>query len=152
MHELTERFARDRDPAVLDEIGREDVRFHIAIIEAAKSELLKNEIMRLHLINRVLAGANRIQAGAVAVETAQADTDIVAHCGSIQAEHEAIYEAVKQGDAPGGASAMARHLQEIIDSNLESGSPRPGPEAAFDGRDDLRYGLKTAGRPLRGAG
>src|SRR5690349_7278304 len=34
---------------------REDVRFHLAIITAAKNDLMKKEILRLHLINRVVA-------------------------------------------------------------------------------------------------
>src|SRR3954465_2163028 len=35
---------------------REDVRFHLAIISAAKNDLMKKEILRLHLINRVVSG------------------------------------------------------------------------------------------------
>src|SRR5690349_7343270 len=35
---------------------REDVRFHLAIISAAKNDLMKKEILRLHLVNRVVSG------------------------------------------------------------------------------------------------
>src|SRR3954463_3325679 len=57
MRKLTEKIvAAKEEETLLAELGREDVRFHIAIMSAAKSDLIKKEILRLHLINRVVVG------------------------------------------------------------------------------------------------
>ena len=57
LRRLTKRLNNGEDEdALMGDLVREDVHFHIAIISAAKNELMKKEILRLHLINRVVAG------------------------------------------------------------------------------------------------
>jgi DNA-binding GntR family transcriptional regulator len=114
MRQLSERLIADHEDnrSILDELIREDVRFHIGIISAAKSDLLKKEVLRLHIINRVVSGPGPTSKGSLN----KAEKD--AHRADIQASHEEIYQAIERGDAAAAKSAMERHIQDIIDSNI----------------------------------
>jgi DNA-binding GntR family transcriptional regulator len=114
MRPLTERLitAPAKDHELIEELRREDVRFHIAIISAAKSELLKKEVLRLHIVSRVVSGPNL---GARQVFDKVADD---AHRKEVQASHEEIYRAIEDGDVAAAKSAMERHIQDIIDTNM----------------------------------
>jgi len=114
MRQQTEReISRDLSQLAIDEGVREDAQFHISIMNAAKSDTLKKEILRLHLINGVmftriaLAGRDR------PVTTDQEAYN--AHARKTQLEHEAIYEAIARGDASAAEGAMKRHIQTMID-------------------------------------
>lgn len=102
-----------KDQAAIKELRSEDVRFHIAIISAAKSELLKKEVLRLHIVSRVVAGplpgANK-QVPEKALEDA--------HRRDVQLCHDEIYRSIEQGNAPAAKAAMERHIQDIIDTNM----------------------------------
>ena len=115
MRELTGKAiaAANRDQALIEELRREDARFHIAIISAAKSELLKKEVLRLHIISRVIAGLTPGSGKAIPPK----DVDDV-HRREVQAGHDAIYQAIERGDATEAKLAMERHIQDIIDTNL----------------------------------
>ncbi|MBI5768512.1 MAG: GntR family transcriptional regulator [Verrucomicrobia bacterium] len=115
MRKLTEKIiatARDKEEAVLEALRREDVRFHVAIMSAAKNELMKSEILRLHLINRVVTvpGPERD----VQLEKKTID----ARRRAVLASHEEIFVAIRQGDAAGARDAMAAHIQDIVDNTL----------------------------------
>lgn len=114
MRRLSEQLisGKGEERAVLDELIREDVRFHIAIIGAAKSDLLKKEVLRLHIINRVVSGPG--PTNGKTVDKAAKD----AHRKEIQASHEEIYQAIERGDAAAAKSAMEHHIQDIIDTNI----------------------------------
>jgi DNA-binding GntR family transcriptional regulator len=95
-------------------LAREDVRFHLAIIAAAKNDLMKKEILRLHLVNRVVAGPSAVEpANAKAVKA-----DDLAHRREVLASHQQIYDAIAQGDAAGAKKAMEEHIQDIIDRSV----------------------------------
>lgn len=115
MRRLSERLIAEKedDRATLDELIREDVRFHVGIIGAAKSDLLKKEVLRLHIINRVVSGPGPTPGSAKADKAAKD-----AHRKEIQASHEEIYQAIERGDAAAAKNAMERHIQDIIDSNI----------------------------------
>jgi DNA-binding GntR family transcriptional regulator len=115
MRELTEKSiaAPGRDQAVVEALRHEDVRFHIAIISAAKSELLKKEVLRLHIVGRVVAGPSPL-AGAKPMPK---DADDL-HRRDVQASHDAIYDAIERGQSHEAKLAMEAHIQDIIDSNL----------------------------------
>lgn len=92
---------------------REDVRFHLAIISAAKNDLMKKEILRLHLINRVVS--------APAFAKAEARLEVAEdheHRREVLACHEEIYRAIAAGDAPAAKTAMEHHIQDIIDRSI----------------------------------
>jgi DNA-binding GntR family transcriptional regulator len=114
MRRLAKRIVAARDEtALVAELAREDVRFHIAIIGAAKNELMKKEILRLHLLNRVMSGPAKSEV--IALDKTEAD----ARRGAVQVMHENIYAAIARSDAAAAKREMEFHLQELIDHNLK---------------------------------
>lgn len=116
MRSLNERIlaAKQEDPWRRDLI-REDVRFHIAIITAAKNDLIKSEILRLHLINRVVAEKIERNPDKRRVPS-KAETD--ARRRVVFASHREICQAIAAADGPAAKGAMERHIQDIIDQSL----------------------------------
>ena len=113
MRRLTEQIIEaPQSQTLLSELAREDVRFHIAIMTAAKNDLIKKEILRLHLINRVMMVL------AVPGQAAVPKADFDARRRAIQAKHDEIYAAIASSDATAAKREMERHLQELIDYNL----------------------------------
>lgn len=113
MRRLTEAFVASEsvNEKIVKALRREDVRFHIAIISAAKSDLLKKEVLRLHIINRVVSGLE--SAKTTSPETKEQSND---RRRLVQTSHEEIYRAIERGDIPGAKNAMENHIREIIDS------------------------------------
>lgn len=113
MRRLTESIlAAPQEQPFLSELVREDARFHIAIMTAAKNDLMKKEILRLHLINRVMFGSSSIPPHG----TSKAADDPRRRV--VLAKHEEIYNAIVRGEAVAARSAMESHLQELIEQNL----------------------------------
>ena len=116
MRKLTEKIVKaPQEEPLLGELRKEDVRFHVAIMTAAKNDLMKKEILRLHLINRVVAtptpsGPDPVQ------DRAERNN----HRLEVLKEHEAVFEAIRGSDATAAKTAMERHIQDIIDNNLRS--------------------------------
>jgi DNA-binding GntR family transcriptional regulator len=96
---------------------REDVRFHLAIITAAKNDLMKKEILRLHLINRVVSAPSTIERPAARAGSAGKTDDLV-HRKEVQASHEHIYQAIADGEVADAKKAMEAHIQDIIDRSI----------------------------------
>lgn len=107
--------AAARDKAMIEGLRREDVRFHIGIITAAKSDLLKNEVLRLHIVSRVVTGLVP-KSGEPLPDKAEDD----AHRREVQASHDEIFAAIEEGNAAGAKAAMERHIQDIIDRNMRN--------------------------------
>ncbi len=113
MRSLTKRIiAADKEQPVLAELMKEDIRFHIAIMGAARNDLMKREILRLHLLHRVVSGPTGTDVPAVP------KTQNDARRRAVQAKHEDIFEAIKRGDAVVAKREMEFHLQELIDHNF----------------------------------
>lgn len=137
MRVLTERLAAapEADKSMIEQLRREDVRFHIGIITAAKNELLKKEVLRLHIISRVVAGPLP-GSGSSAAEKPAKD----AHRKEVQVSHDEIFQAIERADALAAGTAMRRHIQDIIDSNMRlmSGS-RSVPAYRELSEEELSY-------------
>jgi len=110
---LINQSSREKD--LIDELVREDVRFHITVMNASKNDLLKREILRLHLINRVVLGPVGVD-GLGFEPDGRADRD--KHRTEVIEEHEVIFEAIAGSKVAAAKQAMERHLQSIIDSRL----------------------------------
>jgi DNA-binding GntR family transcriptional regulator len=96
MRRLTEEVIHaPQEQPLLGELVREDVRFHISIISAAKNDLIMKEILRLHLINRVQVVLTPPG------KAPKAKIESEARRRSIQAKHDAIYAAIAGSDALG---------------------------------------------------
>jgi DNA-binding GntR family transcriptional regulator len=115
MQTLTEKVIQNpKDTKLMQELVREDVRFHLAIMTAAKNDLMKKEILRLHLINRVVA------APVGSPSTAAADKPEDTRRREILASHVEIFAAIERGDGAAARKEMESHIQDIIDRNLRS--------------------------------
>ncbi len=113
MRKLTEQIlAAKSETPFIDELVRQDVRFHIAIMTAAKNELIKGEILRLHLVNRVSMGPNNPPPPTMKKNASDANRR------KVLASHEEIYDAIAKGDAKAAKLAMEEHVQDIIDKNI----------------------------------
>ena len=113
MRVLTDKIiAADKEQPWLNDLMREDIRFHIAIMAAAKNELMKREIMRLHLLHRVVSGLSNVEA----VMTPKSESD--SRRRVVLAKHEDIYNAIASCNALLAKQEMEFHLQELIDHNF----------------------------------
>jgi DNA-binding GntR family transcriptional regulator len=117
MRQLTREILEAKEEAALQpKLVREDVRFHLAIINAAKNEHIKKEVLRLHLIDRIVSGAKAATSNAEHEIQDRAARD--SHRRTVLASHEQIYQAILQGDSTAARDSMERHLQQVIDINL----------------------------------
>jgi DNA-binding GntR family transcriptional regulator len=117
MRALTTRHlaAPEKDQATIEELKREDVRFHIAIIGAAQNQLLKKEVLRLHIVSRVVTTGVVTHDGYLTYDKSADD----AHRREVQQHHDDIYAAIKAGDAAQAKAVMALHIQDIIDTKIK---------------------------------
>jgi DNA-binding GntR family transcriptional regulator len=99
---------------LLPKLVREDVRFHLAIISAAKNDLMKKEILRLHLVNRVVSGPAALARANVQAEPPEDG----AHRREVFASHQEIYQTIAAGTPAEAKRAMEQHIQEIIDRSI----------------------------------
>lgn len=99
----------------LGELIEADVRFHIAIITAAHNDLIKNEILRIHLLHRVVSTRPILDVDrSLEVTKEQA----IADNRTSMTSHEEIYAAILRQDAPGAKAAMEWHIHDGIQKIL----------------------------------
>ncbi len=110
MEQLTKAFVESEagNEEIIQALRREDVRFHVAIISAARSELLKKEVFRLHIVDRVVSGI------AMATDQSKAESDV--RRKQAQSSHEEIYRAIERRDSPEAKNAMEKHIRTIINN------------------------------------
>ena len=132
MRVLTERViaARQKSPLML-ELAREDARFHVAIIAAAKNLMLKQEILRLHLINRVLAGP--------VSPTPDLEGDFARRRRFVLKSHEAIYDAIGGADDARARQEMEGHIKEMIDHGIRLMGSDPAGTSRTPTAEELAY-------------
>lgn len=115
MRRITERLvATGAVAALLPALVREDVRFHLAIITAARNDLMKKEILRLHLVNRVVTGPAALAKANIQPEP----PEDMNHRRAVLASHAAIHQAIAAGEPNDAEWAMKQHIQEIIDRSI----------------------------------
>lgn len=96
---------------IASELARADVRFHVAVMNAAHNGLLRTEIVRLRLINRVVGGITPayIQDAPLYAEETR----------KTLREHQRIRDAIVSRDAAEATAAMAEHIQDILDHSIQ---------------------------------
>jgi DNA-binding GntR family transcriptional regulator len=97
------------DKELLGDLAREDVRFHLAIINVAQNDLVKKEIMRLSLINRVVTSPPRSRK---AMET-------LATRHKVLESHQEIFDAILAKDVAAAKDAMERHQQTNLEKVIQ---------------------------------
>ena len=117
MRSLTDRIVASENTQPLSkDLMHADVRFHIAIMSAAKNEQIKREILRLHLVNRIVAG--KFSTLGTVERTAAEKEERNNRCRAWMVSHEAIYEAIARQDVAAAKKEMEHHIQAIIDNRL----------------------------------
>lgn len=113
MKRLTKQLTAAKvETGLIAELVKEDVRFHVAVINASRNTLLKKEILRLHLINRVVfgpLGADMLPSNRIERET---------HRQEVIRDHQQIYDAIAGADSAVAKSMMERHIQDILDNRM----------------------------------
>ena len=94
---------------------REDIQFHIAITTAARNDLIKKEILRQQLVNRIVTASGFVDPDR---SVPASRTDVIALMRATVAEHQEICDAIRRGDATAARNAMERHLREDLDADL----------------------------------
>lgn len=108
---------------------REDIRFHMAITNASKNRLIKKEILRQHLINRIVSVSTMLTSkNYLPINHSEA----VAMARATVSEHKLILDAITRGDSVLAKSAMEAHLQEDVDTLLRRLSRGESGQIASD--------------------
>jgi DNA-binding GntR family transcriptional regulator len=92
-------------------LARVDIRFHVAVMNAAHNELLKTEIVRLRLINRVVGGITPLYIHEI--------PDYLEETHKTLGEHQRIYDAITLRDAKEATASMEAHIQDILDHSIK---------------------------------
>jgi DNA-binding GntR family transcriptional regulator len=100
------------DRELIRELVQEDMRFHVGIITAAKNDVIKKEILRLHLINRV------VMAGPPGLKQALSKQNRNERINITLMEHTQIFEAISNSDADQAKRAMESHLRDMIEYSV----------------------------------
>lgn len=98
------------------ELIREDLRFHFAIMKAARNNLLRTEILRLHLLNRVVWMSVTKLIG----ESLEDGENQHRRRLAIQSSHRDIYDAIKTQQPDAARKAMHAHITDIIDRRIRA--------------------------------
>jgi len=92
---------------------REDIRFHMAITSASKNRLIGKELLRNHLINRIVTVSTMLTAKSfLPVNRSEA----VTMARTTVSEHRLIYDAIRRNDVAVAKNAMEMHLQQDVDN------------------------------------
>lgn len=108
-----------RQPDEMDPIQafqQEDLRFHLAVLTAARNVLIKNECTRIHLLDQVLSGK--------LVFDSLSDfynwKDRLDQVANTVKEHHRMLDAIERGDAAAARAAMEEHLLPKVRRCIEA--------------------------------
>jgi len=101
----------ERNLPIAGELTRADIRFHVAVMNAAHNSLLKAEIVRLRVINRVVGG--------ITPRYIEDAPTYAAEMRKTLLEHQRIRDAIAARDAGEATRAMAAHIQDILDHSIK---------------------------------
>jgi DNA-binding GntR family transcriptional regulator len=134
MRALTDRVnAAKTEKPLIEELVKADIRFHIAVITGARNALIKKEILRLHVVHRIVGGC-----GDSAPPPPKPARDVRRR--AVMASHEAIFDAIARQDIPAAKHEMELHIQDIIDhSHIFSPDGGRGYAARELTEDELTY-------------
>lgn len=115
---VTELDQASDDEALMHELGRHDIQFHLAILNASGNDLLREEVLRFHLFNKLVnINFPRIRLG----QLHESGTDSSGGCKRrhlVLDCHSRIFDAIVARKAEIARNAMYEHLKDIIDRNM----------------------------------
>lgn len=97
--------------ALHQQLGQTDMRFHLAILDAARNQLIKAEVDRFRVIHDIVLPVNRRS-----TQTHQSKTR--AENMEIWESHRAIFEAIRQRDEMATHIAMKEHITSPMRRHL----------------------------------
>lgn len=109
---LQENASQEQMIAAVSELIKEDIRFHVAIITAARNVLLKKEILRFHLVSRIVS----IQEPSIPDRDSAMHKLQLQHRREVLENHTAIFEAIEAQDRARATAEMQKHIQDIVDA------------------------------------
>jgi len=115
MEKLVAAPVRNSDSEKLTEdLVEQDIRFHLAILQAAGNKLMRAEIFRLHLLNRVVRMnvAKLIDNGGLLADDPNQRRQWVLEC------HRKIFLAIHGRQPELARQAMHEHISDIIDRSI----------------------------------
>jgi DNA-binding FadR family transcriptional regulator len=109
--------AQQEEKSMLRELIRIDIRFHMGIITASRNDLMKKEIMRLHLIEHVAAGLFPTAMLQSWPNRSTREKREARRQESLSS-HRKILQSIVNKDATAARTAMHQHIQDVIDDSL----------------------------------
>jgi DNA-binding GntR family transcriptional regulator len=108
---------KPNDESLVQELAQQDIHFHSAILNAAGNSLLRGEVFRFHLFNKLVnVNLPRIVGGDYDYRDSDAALNerrrFVFEC------HRAIFQAIISRQPEAARKAMYDHLKEIIDRSI----------------------------------
>jgi len=118
MRRLTEELTTsEKEEALFKALGHEDIRFHVAILSAARNKFIAGEVLRLHLISRVaLGGAPVIPPKSDNLKTERKARD--ERRRFVLAAHEDILQAILDRNRMLARDLMESHIQDVVDLHV----------------------------------
>jgi GntR family transcriptional regulator, transcriptional repressor for pyruvate dehydrogenase complex len=99
------------------ELAKEDIHFHLAILNASGNGLLRQEVLRVHLLNK-LVNVNLLKLNLGSEINDNKFVMDIERRKYVQSCHRKIYEAILSGESEAARLAMYQHLKEIIDRSM----------------------------------
>lgn len=110
MRDLARETTQESDDEQWAVLGREDIRFHMAVIEAGRNELLLEQILRFQVIHRVVS-----LAGPLTLALKRQRNDPI----DVWESHLRIFEAIRNENQDSAIAAMRDHLQQALELQLK---------------------------------
>lgn len=129
------RPSRNEAEHVKREFMREDLRLHIAIMTAARNDVMKKEIFRLHLLHRMIAAPPPTEHGA---DATMSESHASEDRRKVVKSLENVVEAIARQDPDAAEAAMVSHIREFVETVLEQMKPAE-PKRRQLTEDELVY-------------
>lgn len=116
MEGLATKIAKDLEnfDLILD-LQQADLRFHLAVLSAAKNQTIRRECNRIHLLGQVLSAKYSSESFASYQGASRRD-----QVERIVAEHQQILRAIARGDVAAARKAMEAHLLQKVERCREA--------------------------------
>ncbi|HRE83219.1 MAG TPA: GntR family transcriptional regulator, partial [Opitutaceae bacterium] len=92
--------------ALWAELLKQDVRFHLAIINSSGNRMMKNEIIRLNIMKRLMVGPHTYPSGT--------ELERKANRAKVMESHDEIYDSIARGDSRAARDAMEAHFHDAM--------------------------------------
>jgi DNA-binding GntR family transcriptional regulator len=115
---VTELEESPQKETLVPALAQHDIHFHLAILNAAGNSLLRAEVLRFHLFNKLVnINYPRITSGGI-LESGDSLAGVSERRRYVFDCHRRIFDAIVSQQPETARNAMHEHLKEIIDRNM----------------------------------